>query len=209
MKNSKIVAIIKNDIERSIKNKWFVILNLLLLIVTVIFLNFNSIKSLFEKEEDVTLVDNSTTIYIVDSENIAYDKIVKSFENDINVDVEKTESIEQYNNDKLDTNIILVDVHSDEIEYINASIIYKDGTNNDYVTKIENTINSIKDTMISENKNLTLQEIEQIKQDVSININVIKNEQSNASESGMYFISNYLILFILLLCLSKIANTIS
>ena len=209
MKNSKIVAIIKNDIERSIKNKWFVILNLLLLIVTVIFLNFNSIKSLFEKEEDVTLVDNSTTIYIVDSENIAYDKIVKSFENDINVDVEKTESIEQYNNDKLDTNIILVDVHSDEIEYINASIIYKDGTNNDYVTKIENTINSIKDTMISENKNLTLQEIEQIKQDVSININVIKNEQNNASESGMYFISNYLILFILLLCLSKIANTIS
>ena len=209
MKNSKIVAIIKNDIERSIKNKWFVILNLLLLIVTVIFLNFNSIKSLFEKEEDVTLVDNSTTIYIVDSENIAYDKIVKSFENDINVDVEKTESIEQYNNDKLDTNIILVDVHSDNVEYINASIIYKDGTNDEYVTKIENTINSIKDTMISENKNLTLQEIEQIKQDVSIDINVIENTQNTANENGMYFISNYLILFILLLCLSKIANTIS
>ena len=209
MKNSKIVAIIKNDIERSIKNKWFVILNLLLLIVTVIFLNFNSIKSLFEKEEDVTLVDNSTTIYIVDSENIAYDKIVKSFENDINVDVEKTENIEQYNNDNLDTNIILVDVHSDNVEYINASIIYKDGTNDEYVTKIESTINSIKDTMISENKNLTLQEIEQIKQDVSIDINVIENTQNTANENGMYFISNYLILFILLLCLSKIANTIS
>ena len=209
MKNSKIVAIIKNDIERSIKNKWFVILNLLLLIVTVIFLNFNSIKSLFEKEEDVTLVDNSTTIYIVDSENIAYDKIVKSFENDINVDVEKAENIEQYNNDNLDTNIILVDVHSDNVEYINASIIYKDGTNDEYVTKIESTINSIKDTMISENKNLTLQEIEQIKQDVSIDINVIENTQNTANENGMYFISNYLILFILLLCLSKIANTIS
>ena len=209
MKNSKIVAIIKNDIERSIKNKWFVILNLLLLIVTVIFLNFNSIKSLFEKEEDVTLVDNSTTIYIVDSENIAYDKIVKSFENDINVDVEKAENIEQYNNDNLDTNIILVDVHSDNVEYINASIIYKDGTSNDYILKIESTINSIKDTMISENKNLTLQEIEQIKQDVSIDINVIENTQNTANENGMYFISNYLILFILLLCLSKIANTIS
>ena len=86
---------------------------------------------------------------------------------------------------------------------------YKDGTNNDYVTKIENTINSIKDTMISENKNLTLQEIEQIKQDVSIDINVIENTQNAANANGMYFISNYLILFILLLCLSKIANTIS
>ena len=208
MKNSKIVAIIKNDIERSIKNKWFVILNLLLLIITVVLLNFNSIKSLFLKEDE-TLIDNSTTIYVRDLENIAYDKIAKSFENDINVDVEKTENIEQYNNDNLDTNIILVDVHSDNVEYINASIIYKDGTNDEYVTKIESTINSIKDTMISENKNLTLQEIEQIKQDVSIDINVIENTQNTANENGMYFISNYLILFILLLCLSKIANTIS
>lgn len=208
MKNSKIVAIIKNDIERSIKNKWFVILNLLLLIITVVLLNFNSIKSLFLKEDE-TLIDNSTTIYVRDLENIAYDKIAKSFENDINVDVEKTENIEQYNNDNLDTNIILVDVHSDNVEYINASIIYKDGTNDEYVTKIESTINSIKDTMISENKNLTLQEIEQIKQDVSIDINVIENTQNAANENGMYFISNYLILFILLLCLSKIANTIS
>ena len=208
MKNSKIVAIIKNDIERSIKNKWFVILNLLLLIITVVLLNFNSIKSLFLKEDE-TLIDNSTTIYVRDLENIAYDRIAKSFENDINVDVEKTENIEQYNNDNLDTNIILVDVHSDNVEYINASIIYKDGTNDEYVTKIESTINSIKDTMISENKNLTLQEIEQIKQDVSIDINVIENTQNTANENGMYFISNYLILFILLLCLSKIANTIS
>lgn len=208
MKNSKIVAIIKNDIERSIKNKWFVILNLLLLIITVVLLNFNSIKSLFLKEDE-TLIDNSTTIYVRDLENIAYDKIAKSFENDINVDVEKTENIEQYNNDNLDTNIILVDVHSDNVEYINASIIYKDGTNDEYVTKIESTINSIKDTMISENKNLTLQEIEQIKQDVSIDINVIENTQNTANENSMYFISNYLILFILLLCLSKIANTIS
>lgn len=208
MKNSKIVAIIKNDIERSIKNKWFVILNLLLLIITVVLLNFNSIKSLFLKEDE-TLIDNSTTIYVRDLENIAYDRIAKSFENDINVDVEKTENIEQYNNDNLDTNIILVDVHSDNVEYINASIIYKDGTSNDYILKIESTINSIKDTMISENKNLTLQEIEQIKQDVSIDINVIENTQNTANENGMYFISNYLILFILLLCLSKIANTIS
>ena len=208
MKNSKIVAIIKNDIERSIKNKWFVILNLLLLIITVVLLNFNSIKSLFLKEDE-TLIDNSTTIYVRDLENIAYDKIAKSFENDINVDVEKTENIEQYNNDNLDTNIILVDVYSDNVEYINASIIYKDGTSNDYILKIESTINSIKDTMISENKNLTLQEIEQIKQDVSIDINVIENTQNTANENGMYFISNYLILFILLLCLSKIANTIS
>ena len=51
MKNSKIGAIIKNEIEKSIKNKWFVILNLLLLIVTVVGLNFNNFKALLKQNE--------------------------------------------------------------------------------------------------------------------------------------------------------------
>ena len=51
MKNRKISAIIKNEIEKSIKNKWFVILNLLLLIVTVIGLNFNNFKALLKQNE--------------------------------------------------------------------------------------------------------------------------------------------------------------
>ena len=73
MKNSKIVAIIKNDIERSIKNKWFVILNLLLLIVTVIGLNFNNFKALLKQNE----VDfsNQMLIYIEDNDDLVYEEL--------------------------------------------------------------------------------------------------------------------------------------
>ena len=46
MKNNKIGSIIKNEVERSIKNKWFVILNFLLLIVTIVGMNFNNFRAL-------------------------------------------------------------------------------------------------------------------------------------------------------------------
>ena len=49
MKNSKVIPIIKNDLEKSIKNKWFVILNLLMLIITVGGLNFKNIKGLLKE----------------------------------------------------------------------------------------------------------------------------------------------------------------
>ncbi len=207
MKSNKIVAIIKNDVERSIKNKWFVILNLLLLIVTIVVLNFNNIKSMFKDEENYA--DDSVTIYVQDAQNLAYEQIVQAFINDINVDVEKTDNIQNYNNEQLDANIILIDVQPDDTEYIKASIMFKDGTDNKYINLIESTLNSIKDRMISENKNLTLQEIEQIKQQATVEMTVIANEHGNTSQNGLYIISNYLIFFILLLCLSKIANTIS
>ena len=48
MKNNKVLPIIKNEVERSIKNKAFVILNVLLLLVTVVGLNFNNIRAIFK-----------------------------------------------------------------------------------------------------------------------------------------------------------------
>lgn len=64
MKNSKIGSIVKNEVERSIKNKWFVILNFLLLIVTIVGLNFNNFKALL-KEKNVSF-SNSMELYVED-----------------------------------------------------------------------------------------------------------------------------------------------
>ena len=73
MKSNKIVPIIKNDLERGIKNKWFVILNILMLLITVGGLNFNNIKNIL-KENNVDL-STKTIIYVEDNENLAYDKL--------------------------------------------------------------------------------------------------------------------------------------
>ena len=146
MKNSKISAIIKNDLERSIKNKWFVILNICMLIFTVAGLNFNSLKGFFEDSNIAT--ENQMSVFVEDKDNLAFEKIVKAFENDLTVVVEKKDSVSEYENSSIETNKILVKVNKDEKKYINAEVLSKEAVSAYYIDEIEVVIN----TMIAENK---------------------------------------------------------
>lgn len=208
MKNSKVGAIVKNELEKSIKNKWFVILNLLLLIVTIVGLNFGNIKALL-KRNNVDL-SSKMEIYVEDIENIAYTELAKEFLGQENVTIQKVDSIEKYKNESLSKDAILLKVEKSKTEYIKASIITKETVLSSYLEKIEKILTSVKDKMLSENKNLTKEEIEIIKSGASID-RVILSETIDTSESttlGQLF-TTYIIFFVLLLCLNKIANTIS
>ena len=208
MKSNKIVPIIKNDLERGIKNKWFVILNILMLLITVGGLNFNNIKNIL-KENNVDL-STKTIIYVEDNENLAYDKLTENLSKYENITLEKRESVEEYENENIDSNTILLKVTRDEKSLIKAAILSKEGVSTEYMDTIIATITSIKDSMFAKNKNLTAEEIEQIKQDnVYDRILLGKNVEDNETHTILNMVSNYLIFFILLLCLSKIANTIS
>lgn len=208
MKNSKVGAIVKNELEKSIKNKWFVILNLLLMIVTIVGLNFGNIKALL-KRNNVDL-SSKMEIYVEDTENLAYTELAKEFLGQENVTIQKVDSIEKYKNESLSKDAILLKVEKSKTEYIKASIITQETVLSSYLEKIEKILTSIKDKMLTENKNLTKDEIDMIKSNVSID-RVILSESIDTSEStslGQLF-TTYIIFFVLLLCLNKIANTIS
>ena len=208
MKSKKVIPIIKNDLERSIKNKWFVILNIIMLIITVGGLNFNNIKNLL-KDKNVDF-SSIAFIFVEDNENLAYDKLVETLKDDEHIILEKKDSVEEYENEEIAPNTILLKVTRDDKTLIKATILSREGIDADYIDKITATITSIKDSMFAENKNLTKEEIEQIKQDdVCQRVLLGKNVEDNEMHSMLNLLSNYLIFFILLLCLSKIANTIS
>lgn len=208
MKNSKVEAIVKNELEKSIKNKWFVILNLLLLIVTIVGLNFGNIKALL-KRNNVNL-SSKMEIYVEDIENVAYTELAKEFLGQENVTIQKVDSIEKYKNESLSKDAILLKVEKSKTEYVKASIITKETVLSSYLEKIEKILTSVKDKMLFENKNLTKEEIEIIKSGASID-RVILSETIDTSESTTFgqFFTTYIIFFVLLLCLNKIANTIS
>ena len=46
---SKIVSIIKYNVEKNIRSKWFVILNVLLLLITLVGINFSTVSDIFKK----------------------------------------------------------------------------------------------------------------------------------------------------------------
>lgn len=208
MKNRKISAIIKNEIEKSIKNKWFVILNLLLLIVTVIGLNFNNFKALLKQNE----VDfsNQMLIYIEDNDDLVYEELRDTFKDNEEVKVEKKDSVDEYKNDELGNDIILLEVERSDVDYLTASITTQETISASYIQKIENVLNNTKDRIVSEDEEISYGQLEKIKDNVNVNRVILsENIDTNEITSIVQLISNYLIFFILLLCLNKIANTIS
>ena len=208
MKNRKISAIIKNEIEKSIKNKWFVILNLLLLIVTVIGLNFNNFKALLKQNE----VDfsNQMLIYIEDNDDLVYEELRDTFKDNEEVKVEKKDSVDEYKNDELGNDVILLEVERSDVDYLTASITTQETISASYIQKIENVLNTTKDRIVSEDEEISYGQLEKIKDNVNVNRVILsENIDTNEITSIVQLISNYLIFFILLLCLNKIANTIS
>ena len=218
MKNNKVLPIIKNEVERSIKNKAFVILNVLLLLVTVVGLNFNNIRAIF-KNKNINLSD-SIIVYVKDEDNIAYGQIKAAFSKYDNVEIRNNKDFEKYNTQEVnaeelikgqnDVNTYELEIKKDATHYVVATLTTQETVRQDYIDTITSTLTSIKDKMILANSNMTKDELAVIKEDVKLD-RVILNESIDTSESTEIFqlASNYIIFFILLLCLNKIANTIS
>lgn len=218
MKNNKVLPIIKNEVERSIKNKAFVILNVLLLLVTVVGLNFNNIRAIF-KNKNINL-SNTIVIYVKDEDNLAYEQIKAAFSKFDNVEIRNNKDFEKYNTEDVnaeelvkgqnDVNTYELEVKKDNIHYIVATLTTQETVRQDYIDTITSTLTSIKDKMVLANSNMTKDELAVIKEDVKLD-RIILNESIDTSESTEIFqlASNYIIFFILLLCLNKIANTIS
>lgn len=213
MKKNKVLPIIKNEVERSIKNKSFVILNILLLLVTVVGLNFNNIKAILKNKN----IDFSTniTLYVQDEENIAIEELKKAFESFENVTVkDESEFLDEQSQEivkkNMDNNSMYLEIKKSNSNYVVATLTTQETVNATYIDTIESTLTAIKDKMVLENSNLTKEELAIVKADVKLD-RVILNDAIDTNEStGMLqLLSNYIIFFILLLCLNKIANTIS
>lgn len=210
MMNNKVVAIVKNEVERAIKNRWFVILNLILLFTIVIGINFTKFKQIFKNSNLVN--GEQVIVYVEDKEKIAFETLQKELAKDTSIaSVEKVDTIDVYSSSDIASNVLLVKVQKDSSKYIAASISTKEAINERYIIEIEATLNSLKDSMILANKNLTADEIKAVKEDITLDRIYLGENVTEESDYTYFlkFLSTYGILFVLTFCLTKIANTIS
>ena len=73
---SKIVSIIKYNVEKNIRSKWFVILNVLLLLITLVGINFSTVSDIFKK--DNIKFKEDTEILLCDNDNLIYEDLNNS-----------------------------------------------------------------------------------------------------------------------------------
>lgn len=210
MKKSKIGKIVKCNLEKNLRNKWFVGLNLLFFVISIVSLNFSTIKTIL-KNNNIIPEDEKIIIEVVDETNRFSEKLTKNAtENNVinNLEINKADSVvfdETMPEDK-----IIIEVRNSDINIIDTKVISKDGIDEKYYSVIESSLEEVKNEIVSQKYSLTSEELKVLKENVTIDRIMVGVDNSNSDIKQIsQTVVNYLTLIILMLILSKIATDIS
>lgn len=207
----KIASIVKYTVEKNIRNKWFIILNALLLVVTIVGLNFSSIEQIM-KDNNISFNKDKVSLEVIDVNDLVYSTLVEKFNVDElqeKIEISKKEKVE-YDEKTIDKNKLILEVTPSNEIMINAKIISKEGMDAKYIDLIEQTINEKKNELYANEYNLTKENVENLTKDVEIERIMVGVDSKNSDlKSILQAFLNYAILLILMIVLSKIANDIS
>ena len=84
----KVKEIIKFDVEKSIQNKWFVILNIVAFISILVATNWSRISKYMD-DHNIGISSDKFTIQVLDNEDLAFEDIKEAYKEEKNIKVEK------------------------------------------------------------------------------------------------------------------------
>lgn len=184
---NKLFYLTKQSLFKKIKTKWFIVVNILLVILTIGLINIDSIINSFGGDFNET-----TEILVVDKTNKSFDVLKKSlyntqsiFKNTIKYDLIKygngiTNAEEEVKNDD---NKILITLLPDSKNYMRATI-----TSNSYIDTVlyqtlVTAMNSTKEKLAISNSNIDVKELEKINNPIAIERVFLDNESNESGET--------------------------
>lgn len=210
MKNNKVKNLIKYTVEKNIKNKWFIVLNIVFLIVSIVALNFNTVKNIF-KSSNISGEQSKFKIELVDESDVVYKNLLDSvltLEDYSGVELTKKDKLE-YDAKSFEKNKVIVYVENSDNELI-AKVISKEGIDTKYYNVIYDAISDSKNQLLMKKYGIDKEKVENILSQPKIERIMTSVDSENAnSKQILQNMSNYAILLILIIVLGKIANDIS
>lgn len=187
MKN-KLKFLTRMSLKKKIGTKWFIAINILLLVIIVAITNIDSIISLFGGD-----FDKDTTIYVIDnSTNKTYDIFEQTFESTKNlvnsndkVKTKLTTKSEKEIKDTIKDNTAILLIFNDDSEnYINASIVSNSYMDTVLYQTVLAAINTTKSSIAYSKTNIDMEELAKLNSPVVVNRQYI-DETKNESEENM------------------------
>lgn len=210
MKNNKVKNLIKYTVEKNIKNKWFIVLNIVFLIVSIVALNFNTVKNIF-KSSNISGEQSKFKIELVDESGVVYQNLLDSvltLEDSSGVELTRKDKLE-YDAKSFEKNKVIVYVENSDNELI-AKVISKEGIDTKYYNVIYDAISNSKNQLLMKKYGIDKEKVENILSQPKIERIMTSVDSENAnSKQILQNMSNYAILLILIIVLGKIANDIS
>lgn len=138
----------KQSLNKKIKSKWFIGVNILLLLVIVALINMNSIISFFggdfNETTKILVIDKTEMAYPVLEENI---KEITKGEEDTKIIVKETNKTEKELKKNIKDNQVIIVFQNSEENYITAKVISKEKIDNTTYQYISQGLNATKTTV--------------------------------------------------------------
>ena len=178
---NKLGFLTKYSLGKKIKSKWFIVVNIIILLVISALINMDSIIKLFggdfNNNEEILIIDN---VGVIDTFKNAYEINNKYLKSEINYSIEEYK--EGYDNaieEIKDTDKILIVIDKDETNYITSKLITNSSMDTITYTIISNTLDSVKREEVLKSYNITNEMYEKIESKVEVERIILDSENKD------------------------------
>lgn len=180
----------KYSLLKKLKNKWFVIANIIVAIVIIALINIDSIVSFFggDFNDDIKIkIIDDAGYYDVIKENLGtFDKYLSDVEVKI---IKENDSLKKAKNKLKNTKDILLVVKKDEKNVFNVEFISDSYIDMIRYQIVASCLNSAKSAVAIENSNIDKNELAKISEPVSIKRTFISDEKTTDEEQSKSLLS--------------------
>ena len=178
----------KNSLQKKMKNKTFIIVNILLLIVLVTLINIDRVVMLFggnfDKQNNIMVLDNTNKTYeifkkTIDSEETIIDTGLKYKVKKVSDEKKAKKEI------KKDEDILLI-INNDENDIINVTMITYGYINSNLYQLINSSITASKQNLAMEEIGISVEELAKISKSVEIKREYIEANKSKEEEQNEF-----------------------
>ena len=177
----KLGFLTKYSLGKKIKSKWFIVVNIIILLVISVLINMDSIIKLFggdfNNNEEILVIDNIGVLETFKDIYAINNEYLKS---------ETKYSIEEYKEgydsaieEIKDTDKILIVIDKDETNYITSKLITNSSMDTITYTIISNTLDSVKREEVLKSYNITNEMYEKIESKVEVERIILDSENTD------------------------------
>ncbi len=178
---NKLGFLTKYSLGKKIKSKWFIVVNIIILVVISALINMDSIIKLFggdfNNNEEILVIDN---IGVIDTFKNVYEINNKYLKSETKYSIEEyKEGYDSAIEEIKDTDKILIVIDKDDNNYITSKLVTNSSMDTITYTIISNTLDSIKREEVLKSYNITNEMYEKIESKVEVERIILDSENTD------------------------------
>lgn len=187
---NKFKFLTKYSLNKKLKNKWFLIANIIVFLVVIALINIDSIISFFggdfNNDVNITITGNTNYYEVIEKDLDDF----KNYLSDVNVNIKKEDkSIDKLKKELKGTKDILLIVNNDSDNIFNVEFVTDSYIDMIRYQVIVNCLNNSKSKIALENSNIDQSELDKISKSVNITRTFIDEEKTKDEESSKDLLS--------------------